>query len=156
MKNVRHVGIVVKDLDRALYFYRDLLGLNVTQQATDESGDYIDNVLALREVQVTTVKLAADDLATRVELIRFHNQSVQTDRTLKTTSYGPTHVAFTVDDLDGIYRHLSAVGVRFNAPPQIAPGGFVKLTYCLDFEGNFVELVEELKTTTPKLAAAEG
>ena len=145
MKNVRHMGIVVKDLDRALYFYRDLLGLNVTQEATDESGDYIDNVLALREVQVTTVKLAADDLATRVELLKFHNQPVQTDRTLTVTSYGPTHVAFTVDDLDEVYRRLSAAGVRFNAPPQIAPGGSIKLTYCIDFEGNFVELTEELK-----------
>ena len=40
MKAIRHTGIVVSDMKKALHFYRDLLGLKEVKRM-DETGNYI-------------------------------------------------------------------------------------------------------------------
>lgn len=144
IKSLRHCGIVVADLEVALRFYRDLLGLKVVKQA-DETGVFLDNMLELQDVRVTTVKMSADEGPTLVELLMFtsHPQSSASDKLL--CALGPTHIAFTVQDLDEVHRRLEGAGVRFNAPPQLSPDGYAKVTFCRDFEGNPIELVEVLE-----------
>jgi len=44
---VRHIGIVVKNIENSLKFYRDILELEI-QRTMDESGDYINNMLGLK------------------------------------------------------------------------------------------------------------
>ena len=143
MKAVRHFGIVVSDMERSLRFYRDLLGLQVVR-VMDESGGYIDSMLSLQNVHVTTVKMSADSGSTLVELLEFKSHPRQSHGDREVCSVGPSHVAFTVDDLDALYRRLSQAGVRFNAPPQLSPDGCAKVTFCQDPDGTLVELVEVL------------
>ena len=143
MKNVRHVGIVVTDMVRALRFYRDLLNFTVVWDK-DEQGEYIDKMLSLTKVQVRTVKMKVDDGTTLVELLEFksHPRPISPEREI--CSVGPAHIAFTVDDLDVIYYHLSQAGVHFNAPPQLSPDGLAKVTFCQDPDGTPIELVESM------------
>jgi len=54
------------------------------------------------------------------------------------------HIAFTVDDLDIEYERLNAKGIQFNAPLQLSPDGYAKVTFCGAPEGTLVELVEVL------------
>ena len=51
MKAVRHFGIVVQDMERALHFYRDLLGLRIKRDMQEE-GEFIDTILGLQKVKV--------------------------------------------------------------------------------------------------------
>jgi len=141
--NIRHTGIVVKDMEAAIRFYGDLLGMKVMRRM-DESGAYIDNMTTLQNVRVTTVKLAAPD-GQLIELLAFrsHQSAVENRRSI--TNQGLTHIAFTVDDLDRAYAALTKAGVIFNAPPQLSPDGYAKVTFCKDPEGNYLELVEVLK-----------
>ena len=143
---LRHTGIVVSDLDAALHFYGELLGFETVRRA-GESGAALDNVLALDGTQVTTVKMAAGN--GQIELLHFDSPARQAKRNgqLAADSLGLTHIALTVDDLDATYARLEAAGVRFNAPPQVSADGRVKLTYCRDPDGSFVELVEVLNGT---------
>lgn len=143
MKAVRHFGIVVSDMERSLRFYRDLLGLKVVR-VMDESGEYIDNMLSLQNVRVATVKMSANSGSTLIELLEFNSRPRETPEKREVYSIGPSHVAFTVDDLDVVYRRLSQAGVRFNAPPQLSPDGYAKVTFCQDPDGTLVELVEVL------------
>ena len=145
MRAIRHLGIVVSDTERSLRFYRDLLGLKVVR-VMDESGEYIDNMLSLENVRVTTVKMSADSGSTLVELLEFKSHPRQPRGDHEVCSVGPSHVAFTVDDLDTVYRRLSQAGVRFNAPPQLSPDGYAKVTFCQDPDGTLVEFVEVLDT----------
>ena len=71
VRNVRHFGIVVSNVERSLRFYRDLLGLKIVTIA-EESGSYIDNMLALSNVVVKTVKMSAQEGGTLLELLEFH------------------------------------------------------------------------------------
>ena len=143
---MRHTGIVVRDLDAALSFYSDLLGFVETDRV-DESGAYLDNILEVEDAQVTTVKLHAPG-GGGLELleVRAPRQKGAATPTRSTTRPGISHVALTVSVLEALYHSMNGAGVRFNAPPQLSPDGKVKLTYCRDPEGNFVELVEVLKS----------
>ena len=138
---IRHTGIVVSDLDRALRFYRDLLGLDIKRRMV-ESGPCIANVLGLPDVVVETVKLGLDDEGTQIELLSFISHSVSAPEGNRALLIGPTHVALTVANLGDLYAKMFAAGIEFNCPPQDSPDGKVTLTYCRDPDGNLVELVE--------------
>lgn len=138
---VRHAGIVVTDLDKALWFYGEMLGFQV-QRRMVETGPIIEAILALPGVEVETVKLGLDEEATQLELLRYHSHSTNQTCGNRALNSGPTHVALTVDDLTSLHAKLSAAGIHFNCPPQQSPDGKVLVTYCTDPEGNLVELVE--------------
>ena len=140
--SVRHVGVVVTNLDRSLVFYRDLLGLRETR-TMHESGDYVDTLLGLRDASVVTIKLAAPSGETLVELLAFGSpKATNVERTF--VDPGPTHIAFTVGNLETFVDRLAEAGVRFTAPPQISPDGCAKVTFCFDPDGTPIELVEML------------
>jgi len=141
MKSIRHTGIVVSDLKRSIYFYKDLFGFQITRQM-EESGDYIDNMLALSGVKVTTVKMTAPD-GQMVELLWFHSHQRE-QRMRDINDIGIAHIAFEVEDLDAEYNRLKDEGVSFNSPPQLSPDGYAKVTFCRAPEGTFIELVEVL------------
>lgn len=140
---IRHTGLVVADLERALHFWRDLLGFRVARQM-EESGPHIDAMMGLKDVRVTTVKLTAPD-ERMIELLHFHSHPDRPAWTGTPYSTGFTHVALTVDDLDDTYQKLSEQGVVFKGPPQHSPDGGVKVIYCQGPEGVLLELVEVLK-----------
>src|SRR5712692_2625092 len=131
MNHIRHIGIVVTDLERSLGFYRDLLGMSIVRQM-DESGDYIDKLLGLENADVTTVKLSLDSDPTLIELLHFKSHSIEGAASKKVFSPGLSHIAFTVPDVDQLYRHLSKAGIVFNAPPQLSPDRRAKVAYCKD------------------------
>ena len=141
IKDIRHTGIVVIDLEESLRFYRDLLGFQIAKQM-EESGDYIDNISSLRNVRVTTVKMTSPS-GQMIELLKYHSHSAEQKRR-EICEIGISHIAFTVDDLNFAYEKLKDKGIQFNSPPQLSPDGYVKVVFCRAPEGTLVELVEVL------------
>lgn len=141
MKAIRHIGIVVNNLDKALYFYRDVLRLKIKREML-ETGSYIENLSALKGVRVETIKMSAND-GNLIELLyyKFHpRKPINKD----ICDIGYSHISFTVESLDYEYKRLKEKGIKFNCAPQISPDGKAKVAFCRDPEGNFIELVEEL------------
>ena len=141
MIGVRHVGLVVEDLEAMLAFYRDALGLTISSRA-EESGPFVETLLALPGTSLTTVKLKGDSGPTLVEFLHYRRPAGPERRPLAVNTPGPTHIAFTVERIDELYARLSSQGIRFNAPPLLSADGRAKAAYCRDPEGNYVELVE--------------
>jgi len=139
IKNIRHTGIVVTDLEASLYFYRDLLGFQVVKQM-DESGEYIDKITSLQDVKVTTVKMTVSD-GQMIELLKYHSHP-RNKNALDICDIGITHIAFTVNNLNVEFDRLKGKGVPFNAPPQLSADGYAKVTFCRAPEGTIIELVE--------------
>jgi uncharacterized glyoxalase superfamily protein PhnB len=102
---VRSVGIYVSDQQRALEFYRDVLGCDVV--ADTPIGEWEG---AARWIEV---RLPGDD----VNLLLFTPQG-QEDR-VGTFS----NVIFHVDDLQRTFEELSEKGVDFPTPPEQAEWG---------------------------------
>ena len=143
LTEVRHIGIVVKNIENSLKFYRDLLGLQI-QRAMNESGEYIDNMLGFKDVKVKTVKMSAPNGLTLVELLEF-DVPKGSNLSRHVNDIGASHVAFTVSNIDEVYDKLKQSGIKFNAPPQLSPDGYAKVTFCLDPDNTPVELVEVIK-----------
>jgi catechol 2,3-dioxygenase-like lactoylglutathione lyase family enzyme len=142
MTSVRHVGIVVSDMEKSLQFYRDLVGLQ-DAPVNEEMGPFLDGLSNTPGARIQTAKLAGGNSETSIELLCFENPSPSASAPL--SSIGPTHVALNVSNLDDLYTRLSDAGVPFNAPPRVSPDGCAKVAFCQDPDGTFVELVELIK-----------
>ena len=146
---VRHTGIVVTDIEKALGFYRDLLGLKIARDFTEE-GDYIDSISGLSGVRVRMVKLTADD-GSMIELLQYLSHPREARHKSQLCDIGCSHIALTVDDIDKEYVRLLQSGVKFNCPPYISPDGYAKVTFCHDPDGTSIELVEPVGKTEAEL-----
>ena len=136
-----HVCVQVDDMERALGFYRDLLGLEVAW-SHQFSGEFLDQLARQDGAVVDVVHLAVPG-GSRIELARYHDQDPTPERTLAQT--GLNHLCLGVRDMDATYRRLSGAGVPFAAPPvrQSAPGAPVDhwwVAYCYDPWGTPIEL----------------
>ena len=49
-------------------------------------------------------------------------------------------------NLQKTYEYLLKNGVKFNAPPQLPPGGNAKVTFCEDPDGTPIELVQVINS----------
>ena len=140
MSELRHVGIVVSNLDRSLAFYAGALGLQEVAR-NDENGPFLDGLLGMTDARVTTVKLKGRNTPGQIELLAFESPDMQTaEKPLN--ACGVTHIALQVEDLDTIYQRLSKSGTPFNAAPAMSPDGGAKVAFCRDPDGTFLELVE--------------
>lgn len=142
MKNIRHTGIVISNLEKSLHFYRDILGLKVQRDMLEEGG-FIDSIFNLKNVKVRTIKMLADD-GNLVELLWYKSHPRDLNGPREICATGISHIAFTVEDIDYEYKRLKEKGVKFYSSPQISPDNKAKVTFCRDPEGNLIELVEEL------------
>ena len=141
INGTRHFGIVVRNLETSIAFYEDL-GLKITKQM-DESGEHIDKMLSLNDVNVTTVKMSAPETDTLIELLHYKNP-IPKEIERKINDLGPSHLAFTVNNLSENYKKLSQKGVKFFSEPQLSPDKTVLVVFCNDPNGIPIELVEQL------------
>jgi catechol 2,3-dioxygenase-like lactoylglutathione lyase family enzyme len=146
LRRLDHVNLVVEDLAAMTAFYRDVLGLRLSKEVAI-SGDWIEAVTKLEDVEADVAYLEGDAGA-GLELIRYRTPEGSRPAALeRPNSKGIRHIAFRVDDLDPLVSALKAKGVRLLSGIQRVPteqvdfGGVQKrIVYCLDPEGNLVEL----------------
>ena len=142
IKEIRHIGITVQNLKKCLNFFVEDLGFKVDRRM-NEKGKYIETILKLSKVKVTTVKLKAPD-GNLVELLKFKNFPHKKNWQGKIFFTGLTHFALTVKNLDETYKRLKKK-YRFNTNPQFSPDGYAKVTFFKGPENLHIELVEVLK-----------
>jgi catechol-2,3-dioxygenase len=139
---IRHTGIVVQDLNKVLNFFTKLLRFKIKKKM-NENGSYIDNILGLKNVKITTVKIEAPD-GSLIELLKFKNFKSKKNWNRKIYSTGLTHISMTVKNLEKTYTLLKKKKIKFNTPPQLSPDKYAKVTFCKGPEGLLIELVEVL------------
>jgi catechol 2,3-dioxygenase-like lactoylglutathione lyase family enzyme len=142
--SIRHAGIVVKQIEPALQFYRDWLGLHVYWNKIEDD-QVLATVLGFPNLSVNTIKLSIDPEGkggTTIELLHFLNPLSGDYKKIGLFRTGCTHIALQVSDLDSLYKKLVQRDVRFISSPQITSNGNVKLAFCEAPENIFLELVE--------------
>jgi catechol 2,3-dioxygenase-like lactoylglutathione lyase family enzyme len=143
IKNIRHTGIVVTDMEKSLQFYRDLMGLKPVIDFT-EKGEFIDTISNTKGIDLRMVKLMTED-GGMIELLHYASYPQPERGENKLYETGPTHVAFTVDDVDKTYADWIAKGVKCNSEPVVSPDGKAKLFFCQDPDGTYLEIVQMLE-----------
>jgi catechol 2,3-dioxygenase-like lactoylglutathione lyase family enzyme len=131
-----HVGITVSDLDRAVDFYRDVLGLSVVAEFA-VSGEAFETGVDIEDASAQFAHL--DGGGIRIELVAY-DPAADGLPTPQLNDAGATHLGLEVDDLDAFYSELPS-GVDTLSPPQTTATG-TRILFLRDPEGNLVEILE--------------
>jgi methylmalonyl-CoA/ethylmalonyl-CoA epimerase len=126
---INHVAIVVPDIDGALSFWRDALGLELHHVEDVPSQKAMVAFLPTGESEVELVQPTADDTGAA--------------KFLKERGAGMHHLCFEVDDLDGMLSNLKEKGVRvINDTPVELEGRRLIFIHPKSANGVLVELYE--------------
>lgn len=140
--NIRHTGLVVRDLNRSIIFYEGL-GLTVWRRE-QEVGTFIDSVVGIPHVRIEWAKMKCRD-GSLVELLQYQSHpDNQPLANAPSNRLGCSHIAFTVDDIARICGEIVRLGGSVVNPPALAPDGLVRVAYCHDQDGILLEVVEEI------------
>jgi catechol 2,3-dioxygenase-like lactoylglutathione lyase family enzyme len=142
---VEEVAVTVSDADRALAFYRDVLGFTQVGEAevASEATERLEGVFGAR-VRVLHVRLGTERLGL-VQFLAPAGRPIPPDQ--RSNDGGFQHLAIVVSDLDAAYRRLRERGVRHvSSGPQTLPGwnpnaGGIRAFYFADPDGHTLELI---------------
>lgn len=125
-----HIGIAVADLNEALRFYRDALGLEI--EAPEE--------VASERVRAHFIPLGASAL----ELLEATEESSPIAKYIERRGPGIHHITLRVDDIRAALARLKAHGVRLvdDEPRHGAQGTLVAFIHPSSAHGVLVELVQ--------------
>jgi len=144
MRAQSHVGITVRDLDRSVYFYHDLLGLEIaTEPSPWFDGPELGRGVGVPGAALRQVCLRLGD--TMLELLEYRTPPSQTEHPLLSHCVGASHVALQVDDIRAAKAELEAGGVTFYSGINVVDEGVLagwRWVYFSDPDGYPLELVE--------------
>ena len=126
-----HIGIAVRDLDAALEFYRDALGLEIGESEEVPSQ------------QVRAQFIAVGDVS--LELLEATAEQSPIARSIERRGPGLHHVTLRVDDILQVLARLKASGVPLvdEEPREGAGGSLVAFIHPSAAQGVLVELKQE-------------
>lgn len=122
-KRMDHAALSVKDMEKAIGFYRDVIGMEKTFDR--QFGAEMGKVIGVEGTEVRIVHLKLGECV--VELFDYAFPPGREPRPdPQQSDYGLTHLGFMVEDFWGTYRTLLGRGVTFlGEPVEVRPGVFV-------------------------------
>src|SRR5512141_1020450 len=112
IEGIFHVGITVKDLDKSIAFYRDVLGMELYIGPSGEmSGEEFSERVGVPDSRIRIAVLKAGD--GDIELMQVLSPPPESEEALPRNGVGAAHVALRVRDMDAAVSSLKAQGVEF-------------------------------------------
>ena len=110
VKQINHIAIVIDDMEKALSFWRDALGMELH---------------GLRDVPAEKSEVAFLPLpGSEVELVRPTTDDSGIAKYLAKRGPGMHHICLEVDDIEGMMTQLKSKGVRLiNEEPRMTADG---------------------------------
>ena len=120
IKQVLHVGILVKDIARSLAFYQGVLGMEIDPKRPD--------------LGYPGIWLSVGDQ--QIHLMELPNPDAMTER----PSHGgrDRHIALAISSLDELQRTLDSAGIEYTRSKSGR-----KALFCRDPDGNALEFVAQ-------------
>lgn len=126
LKKINHIAIICSDYEKSKAFYTDILGLSII------------NETYRAERKSWKLDLAVNDVY-QIELFSFENPPA---RTSYPEACGLRHLAFEVENLDELIKHLAKHQISCE---EIRFDEFTgkRFTFCSDPDGLPIEIVED-------------
>ena len=110
VKSINHVAVVVDDMEKALFFWRDSLGMELHEMRD----------VPAEKSQVAFLPLAGSE----VELVMPTNDDSGIAKYLAKRGPGMHHICLEVDDIVGMLAQLRTKGIRLiNEEPRTSADG---------------------------------
>src|SRR5262245_61385574 len=129
---IDHVGVAVADLDQAIAYYRDVLGMPlVHEESNPEQG-------------VREAMMGIGDSGSFVQLLAPLSDESPIAKFLDRCGPGLQQVAYRVGDIDSVCRTLRERGVQllYDEPQKGTAGARINFVHPKDAGGVLVEIVE--------------
>jgi methylmalonyl-CoA/ethylmalonyl-CoA epimerase len=135
---IDHVGVAVPDLDEAMAFYRDVYGMKVLHEETNE------------EQGVREAMVGVGDSGSCIQLLAPLDEKSTIAKFLDRNGPGMQQLAYRVTDVEQVAKILNERGVRtlYDAPKRGTSDSRVNFLHPKDAGGVLVELVEPAKGAT--------
>jgi methylmalonyl-CoA/ethylmalonyl-CoA epimerase len=129
---IDHVGVAVPDLDEAMAFYRDVYGMTVLHEETNE------------EQGVREAMVGVGDSGSCIQLLAPLDESSTIAKFLDRSGPGMQQLAYRVTDVEQVSAILRERGIRtlYDAPKRGTSNSRVNFLHPKDAGGVLVELVE--------------
>ncbi len=141
VRGIHHAGLVVADLDAAIAFYGELLGMEVIERDRWRAPDHnADNAVGLRGSSADGAMLRGS--GSYLELWQYHAPSQVGDNPADRGAHelGLRHLAIEVDDVDAALARLVALGgTKMGDPIRIDTNAAA--VYCRDPFGTIIEFM---------------
>jgi len=132
---VDHVGIAVPDLDVAIKWYHDHLGMIVLHEEINDDQGIREAMLAVRGAPVGSAQ---------VQLMAPLDENSTIAKFIDKRGPGIQQIAYRTSDIDALSERLRADGVRliYDAPRRGTANSRINFIHPKDAGGVLVELVE--------------
>lgn len=132
---IDHVGIAVPDLDAAITWYHDHLGMILVHEEVNDDQGIREAMLAVRGAPKGTAQ---------IQLMAPIDESSTIAKFLDKRGPGIQQMAVRVSDLDGLSEQLRSQGIRlvYDAPRRGTANSRINFVHPKDGGGVLIELVE--------------
>ncbi len=132
---IDHVGIAVADLEVAIAFYRDVLGLRLVHQESNE------------EQGVREAMMAVGESGSFIQLLAPLTPDSAIAKFLDRSGPGIQQMAYRVADIEASSAALRAAGLRllYESPRIGTAGSRINFVHPKDAGGVLIELVEPVR-----------
>ena len=98
IQKINHVGIAVKDLEKALVFFKNTFGAKVVSKEAYEDHEFVTVLIAIGEAHF--------------EILASSKPGSMIDKYIKTRKEGIHHVSLQVDNFDRTIRDFKKKGLK--------------------------------------------
>lgn len=132
---IDHVGIAVPDLDAAVRWYHDHLGMIVLHEEVNEDQGVREAMLSVRGAPVGSAQ---------IQLLAPLDEKSTIAKFIDTRGPGLQQLAYRTSDIDALSERLRAEGVRllYEAPRRGTADSRINFIHPKDTGGVLIELVE--------------
>jgi catechol 2,3-dioxygenase-like lactoylglutathione lyase family enzyme len=140
-----HTGVTVSDIDKAIHFWRDIMGFEVTPKMR-RSGPFFERLTGVQgaDIDIAYVTMPGHT----IELLGYARPAEKIRNTLRPCDPGSLHFCLTVEDMDGTLEKLREGGfIAINPAQTVAEGPRkgARAVYTRSVDGVIIELIQEPK-----------
>lgn len=140
IKKVCHTGITVKNLEKSIDFYCNVLGLKLVNPPSEFITDE-DTAKALGAPDAIHRICTLDAGGDLVELLEYQFPNSPVETPMPQYTIGAEHIGFLVDDIHAVVDKLTGMGLQFNHKPLLEDG--IWWVVFQDPDGISIELIQE-------------
>ena len=148
---VRHVVIVVSDLEASLHFYRDILGWKVVYENIifPKLAEFLN--IPGGEGRNIMLQQKENMFHGMIELVAFTKPEPESPPQVGLGVRGLRMLSFLVDDLDDVYQVLMEEGVEVYSPPGTSNLGEYTVKVCIvkDPDDVLLEIIQFIDSAHP-------
>jgi catechol 2,3-dioxygenase-like lactoylglutathione lyase family enzyme len=141
---VSHIAVGVRDMERALRFYRDVIGLGVSSDRLQKFTSFTGGQPVMRRGVFLRWRSGPHESFVVLDQLL---PEPAANRTLELFELGAHHFSFWVDSVDEVVERAEAAGFPVHFPHVTDTedygeprGGRVKSAFLQDADGNFVQV----------------